>query len=74
MTDRDQHDEMAATTVSAGARQALSFPFEDRAVRVEVLDDVPWFVLTDVCQLLAMKNPSQASARLDDDERRITKT
>lgn len=29
----------------------------------------PWFVLTDVCAVLGLSNPSMAAARLDDDEK-----
>lgn len=46
------------------------FVFEgENVVRVIARDDVPWFVLADVCRVLGIGNPSQAATRLDDDER-----
>lgn len=38
-------------------------------VRSILKDDEPWFVAADVCKSLDVANPSQAIARLDDDER-----
>ena len=38
-------------------------------VRVVMLDGEPWFVAKDVCECLELGNPSQAIARLEDDER-----
>jgi BRO family, N-terminal domain len=38
-------------------------------VRVVDRDGNPWFVLSDVCRVLAHSNPSAAAGRLDDDER-----
>jgi hypothetical protein len=47
------------------------FDFQGVPVRVMDLKDGPWFVLTDVCRVLEMGNPSQAASRLDDDEKGI---
>lgn len=38
-------------------------------VRVVQRDGEPWFVLTDLCQLLGIKNAAQAAKPLDDSER-----
>lgn len=38
-------------------------------VRVVMMDGEPWFVAKDVCECLDLGNPSQAVARLEDDER-----
>lgn len=38
-------------------------------VRVVMRDGEPWFVAKDVCECLELGNPSQAIARLEDDER-----
>ncbi|WP_217433769.1 Bro-N domain-containing protein [Caulobacter sp. S45] len=43
--------------------------FEDYPVRIHVRDEEPWFVLADVCRVLEIANPSDAAARLDDDEK-----
>ena len=41
-------------------------------VRVVERDGAPWFVVADVCKALDVGNPSQAIARLEDDEKMIT--
>lgn len=41
---------------------------EKRPFRILDKDGEPWFVLADVCRELDLGNPTQASARLDDDE------
>ena len=38
-------------------------------VRTVVKDNEPWFVAADVCRALEIQNPTQAAARLDEDER-----
>lgn len=47
----------------------FSFDFEGFDVRVIVDENNnPWFVLSDVCKVLEVGNPSDAARRLDDDE------
>ncbi len=36
-----------------------------------MIDDAPWFIARDVCEVLGIKNPSDALSRLDDDEKGI---
>ena len=51
---------------------AMIFHYEDqRDFRTFEIDGEPWFVLSDVCRALEIKNPSDAAARLDDDEKGI---
>jgi len=52
-------------------QQALQvFETEDHSqFRTINRDGEPWFVLVDVCRALDIKNPSDAAARLDDDEK-----
>ena len=45
------------------------FQNTDWKVRVVMRDGEPWFVAKDVCECLDLGNPSQAIARLEDDER-----
>jgi prophage antirepressor-like protein len=46
------------------------FEFEGRRVRTVPGDDgEPWFVAVDVCSVLGLGNPTQALARLDEDEK-----
>ena len=47
----------------------IAFAFEDQVVRVSDLDGNPWFVATDLCRILDIRNVTQATARLDADER-----
>lgn len=47
----------------------IPFNFEDHAVRVITRDGEPWFVLADVCDVLAISNNRDAATRLDDDEK-----
>ena len=41
-------------------------------MRVVERDGAPWFVVADVCKALDVGNPSQAIARLEDDEKMNT--
>ena len=39
------------------------------SVRVVMQDDIPWFVASDICTVLEIRNTTQATSRLDDDEK-----
>ncbi|MEJ1715097.1 Bro-N domain-containing protein, partial [Escherichia coli] len=45
------------------------FKFEEREIRVIMINDEPWFVAKDVCEVLEISNPTDMLKRLDDDER-----
>ncbi len=45
------------------------FAFNSQSVRVVSVNDDPWFVATDVCEILEIGNVSQALSRLDEDEK-----
>ena len=47
----------------------IPYNFDGKPVRTITRDGEPWFVLADVCRILEISNPSQAAARLDDDEK-----
>jgi prophage antirepressor-like protein len=50
----------------------IPFDFEGRAVRSTVIDGEPWFIAADICRVLGVQNPSDAVAKLlDDDERGV---
>lgn len=52
------------------AQQSLiPLHFDDQAIRGTTIENEPWFVASDVCEALNIQNPTQATARLDDDER-----
>jgi prophage antirepressor-like protein len=52
---------------------ALSFSFDTQQLRVVMLDDEPWFVVSDVCAVLGIRNPSDALKSLDADEIKLFK-
>jgi anti-repressor protein len=45
------------------------FDFRGHQMRIVDHNNEPWFVATDVCKILDIKNPTQAIQRLEDDER-----
>lgn len=45
------------------------FNFENHDVRTQVVNDEPWFVAKDVCDVLGISNNRHALSRLDDDEK-----
>lgn len=53
----------------AAAGALIVLDFEGNAVRAVRRAGEPWFVLADVCRVLEIGNPSDASKRLDDDEK-----
>lgn len=46
---------------------------EENPVRVQILNQEPWFVALDVCRILGLKNNRQAISSLDDDEKGVIK-
>lgn len=44
----------------------ISFNYQDKQVRTILKDGEPWFVATDVCDILELSNPSDAISRLSD--------
>lgn len=44
------------------------FKYDDHDVRALVIDGEPWFVLRDVCNVLAIAQPIRVAEALDDDE------
>lgn len=45
------------------------FDFQGHELRVEMIDGEPWFVAGDACQMLDIKNVSDAVEKLDEDEK-----
>ena len=45
------------------------FDFESQQVRVVIHDLQPWWVASDVCEVLEIQNVTQAMSKLDEDER-----
>lgn len=46
-----------------------NFEFEGNGIRSIIQNDEPWFVLSDVCRVLEIRNAGDAAARLDEDEK-----
>ncbi|TXH08405.1 MAG: phage antirepressor Ant [Hyphomicrobiaceae bacterium] len=51
--------------------QKFVFPLTNQETRIVDRDGNPWFFRNDVCSILGHANPSQVSARLDDDEKGV---
>ncbi|SDQ19566.1 ORF6C domain-containing protein [Carnobacterium viridans] len=49
--------------------QLQIFKFESTEIRTQLIDDDPWFVAKDVCDILDISNSRDAVGRLDDDEK-----
>lgn len=53
-----------------GLVEVFNFSREKTPIRVKMVNNEPWFVATDVCQVLKIANNRNAVARLDDDEKK----
>lgn len=60
-----------ATVLSNTNARVSAFSFEGADVRVLNRSDEPWWVLTDVCDVLSIANPRNVSAKLDEDEKGV---
>jgi prophage antirepressor-like protein len=58
--------------VGAVAANLAEFKFDEYQVRTAVKDQVVWFVLADVCEVLKHSNPRMVITRLDEDEKGVT--
>lgn len=54
---------------TVGKVEVFNFSQENAPIRVQVINNNPWFVAKDVCQILGIANHKDAVSRLDDDER-----
>lgn len=52
-------------------KELVPFRFNGQLVRAEIIDDDPWFIAKDACDILGIQNISQAVGDLDDDEKLI---
>ncbi len=51
--------------------QFAVFSFNGNEVRTQIINNEPWFVAKDVCDILALGNPRSSVALLDEDERGV---
>lgn len=49
----------------------MTFQFEDTPVRVLEVDGQPAFIANDLCRVLEIRNPRDAIANLDEDEKGV---
>lgn len=49
----------------------VKFEFEGDGVRTVVIEDKPWFVAKDVCEILGIVDPKSSVRNLDDDEKGV---
>jgi prophage antirepressor-like protein len=52
--------------------QLTPFSYEDHAVRTVLIDDSPWFVAKDVCDVLDIKQPTRAVEEFPQNEKGVT--
>lgn len=61
-------DQNSVNTETASPELKI-FAFDSSAVRVLMHGNEPWFIAKDICNILEIENPTQAIARLDEDEK-----
>lgn len=49
--------------------EVFNFSQEKTPIRVKMVNNEPWFVAKDVCEVLEIANHKDATSRLDNDER-----
>lgn len=55
--------------MSAISINSVEFNFENHNVRIVIIENNPWFVAVDICNVLGIQNPTKALKSLDEDER-----
>ncbi|MFU2126441.1 Bro-N domain-containing protein [Gallibacterium anatis] len=60
---------MNNTTLSTEIQNVSNFNFGESSIRVVSINNEPWFIAKDICEILGIKNPTQALENLDEDER-----
>lgn len=51
--------------------ELVNFNFEENRVRTTIINESPWFVLKDVCDILEIQNSRDVFKRLDEDEKGV---
>lgn len=62
------------TNVTTTGAIAQTFTFSAHTLRVIMRDGNPWFVASDVCEAIGIKNHRDSVERLDDDEKGVAST
>lgn len=63
MSNKEKKDQPKALV------EVFNFSQERTPIRVQVINNEPWFVAKDVCEVLEISNNRDAVSRLDDDEK-----
>lgn len=63
MSNKEKKDQPQALV------EVFNFSQERTPIRVQVINNEPWFVAKDVCEILDISNNRDAVSRLDDDEK-----
>ena len=58
-----------AISLGTEVLNSQTFNFMGKNVRVVMKDNEPWFVASDVCDVLGLQNPTKSISSLDEDER-----
>ena len=59
-------------TQAVAQPEVFTFNPANAPIRVQVINQEPWFVAKDVCDALTIGNSRDAIARLDDDEKGVS--
>ena len=73
MVVTNEHDNIMGMWKTPDTANLQIFSFNEKEstpIRVQVIDNEPWFVAKDVCRVLGIANHKDAVSRVDDDERR----
>lgn len=60
------------TTQAVAQPEVFTFNPSNAPIRVQVINQEPWFVAKDVCDALTLENSRKATASLDDDEKGVS--
>lgn len=64
--------EQEKTTQAVAQPEVFTFNPANAPIRVQVINQEPWFVAKDVCDALTIGNSRDAISRLNDDEKRVS--
>ena len=62
---------VAVEAANEQTTDVVPFEFKGNQVRSLMINDEPWFVAKDICDVLNVRNSRQSTDRLDDDEQRV---
>lgn len=60
------------TTQATSLQKVFTFNPSNQSIRSEVINQNPWFVAKDICDILGLENSRKATTSLDEDEKRVS--